>query len=380
MLHAVPTGRKITAWLAVSLAACLASPGAVLGAGEHDFSDLGCDACHTDIDRESATGRTELREDIDARCVKCHQSCTHGRKHAGGEAGSQGMKVILPLGPGHRMACYTCHDPHLDAVDAKTKLKTTYLRINNLKRQLCLNCHSVGSKATGRLKVIYPPSAVIVRGGYTPLLGKAEGLEGGYLTATINGSPFNVKLRPGGAFYLRLKIDEGLNQVRLSDGPEVLWTGEIYGSGDKPRTANYGMISQGHQTNSREECLGCHRDSESFGLVDATSQGELCRRCHPPARERRFLHGPLAAGECLPCHDPHGGSDRSYLRAGGDDLCLGCHNAGEIDHRRGDAGGGGTCLGCHDPHQSDTWYLGRMAGGIIKSELSPPRPAAAVRP
>src|SRR5262249_22841482 len=51
------------------------------------------------------------------------------------------------------------------------------------------------------------------------------------------------------------------------------------------------------------DCTSCHvpetRDAHSF--TDKT-----CASCHQMVKANdRFVHGPVAAGECLPCPDPH---------------------------------------------------------------------------
>jgi hypothetical protein len=42
---------------------------------------------------------------------------------------------------------------------------------------------------------------------------------------------------------------------------------------------------------------------------------ELCYSCHDRVREQvgssSFIHGPVAAGFCIVCHDPHGANERS---------------------------------------------------------------------
>lgn len=347
-------------------------PGGGYAADPHNFSSFGCESCHKDDGRNGKQSDKIFSEDIDALCVKCHDSCSPGKKHQGsqGLSSAKSENSTLPFDKTGKIACYTCHDPHMDFVDRKTKMKTSYLRISNLKRELCLSCHTVGGGKIDGLKVIYPPEKVIVQGNYMPIMGTAKDLSDSHLSLSINGSSFMLRVREG-VFYTRLRMDEGLNIVELSDDGGVLWRGEVYSAGDLRQPADYQMVYYNHQVDSREECLGCHLDERGMPLVSENSSA-ICHRCHQPMNTKKFLHGPLGAGECLPCHGPHGGSGNYYLKSEGPSLCLECHITEEVSgHDEASVDSQSYCLDCHDPHQSDTWYLGKETRVKIKSELIP---------
>lgn len=84
-------------------------------------------------------------------------------------------------------------------------------------------------------------------------------------------------------------------------------------------------------------------------------------------RAQKFTHGPIEAGMCLVCHDPHASDQPAQALLPINDLCLGCHaGVGENGHVvRGISGkshplGGKPdpsrpgrtldCTGCHNPH------------------------------
>lgn len=345
----------------------LLSAGLAFGAEPHDFSDFGCEGCHNTNNVDAEVMGDELNENIDAWCVKCHDSCSHGKKHGGAQISGSFKSTALPLRQSGKVACFTCHDPHMSFMDRKSQMRTSYLRISNLKRELCLNCHRVGGKDTGSFKVIYPPQKVIVHNGYVPLIGRAEELSGKRLKVTLNGASFSLRVQDD-IFYARLKIDEGLNYIELSIMDVTLWKGEIYSLEAEGDTVNYDMVYYSHQTDSPADCLGCHKNREGMMSIAAANSPELCQRCHQPKNTKKFVHGPLGAGECLPCHDPHGGSGPFYLKAEGSKLCLMCHLPEEID-RHADTvtiSKNTPCLECHDPHQSDTWYLGKGSKMTMK--------------
>ena len=118
-----------------------------------------------------------------------------------------------------------------------------------------------------------------------------------------------------------------------------------------------------HEPLVEGECQACHervvaehplKKGRSFKLV--AEGAALCLECHDvfaPASGK--LHAAVDDGECLACHNPHGGSSVGLLRADGDlkVICFECHDAApfELPHVHGPAAAG-VCLECHDPHQS----------------------------
>ena len=107
-------------------------------------------------------------------------------------------------------------------------------------------------------------------------------------------------------------------------------------------------------------CVSCH--SGHAGENDhalAKPAEELCLDCHAsvmessPGKKAAYTHSPVALGQCVLCHDPHGTRDRRMVR---DDLykvCQKCHDpvdpavvAAHPDYPIADA----NCLSCHDPH------------------------------
>ncbi len=113
---------------------------------------------------------------------------------------------------------------------------------------------------------------------------------------------------------------------------------------------------------------------------------ELCSYCHyeksadNPDNNDKFLHGPVAAGECIVCHHPHQ-SPRPFMLLKSPDweLCSSCHgdeNEKSFKHMNADAGSGsaGTannkCIECHDPHSSSRQYMLKKSADITKSSAT----------
>jgi predicted CXXCH cytochrome family protein len=110
-------------------------------------------------------------------------------------------------------------------------------------------------------------------------------------------------------------------------------------------------------------CLSCHEVKESGGTVRITLAGgvtadnetALCLTCHDDMAARlkqKAVHAPVAGGACSSCHDPHGSDFRFMLPAEGTASCLTCHS--DIQEAMGAAfthePAKQACTVCHDPH------------------------------
>lgn len=100
-----------------------------------------CATCHTtanaaELNQDKSRARTMLRPDLEAVCAKCHGN--EGPSHKTNIPSKPKSPAELPLGPGRRITCTTCHwihgeDNHFGA----------FLRIDNRRGKLCLSCHTM---------------------------------------------------------------------------------------------------------------------------------------------------------------------------------------------------------------------------------------------
>jgi predicted CXXCH cytochrome family protein len=121
------------------------------------------------------------------------------------------------------------------------------------------------------------------------------------------------------------------------------------------------------------------------GLSDESPA--LCGRCHQKALfEGKLVHGPVAAGMCAACHDPHAADNVGLLKKDPAALCLDCHaNVKNKPHLIVGFSGGGHplgdskqprqvadplrsgkpfyCVACHEPHRSERPKLSRFDKG-----------------
>jgi len=88
------------------------------------------------------------------------------------------------------------------------------------------------------------------------------------------------------------------------------------------------------------------------------ARGEICLTCHVTFKEKlkkKFIHTPLAEGECTGCHSPHTSDHQRLLVADPADVCYTCHDnltpQGAMSTHQVVVEG--KCVLCHDPHASD---------------------------
>ncbi len=340
----------------------LVVPGNVFAARGHSFSESECSSCHQEMGRGKAWTMTFPKADISAQCVQCHNSCDNWESHSGRSGSEAKMSRALPLQGGESIDCVTCHSTHGDVGGEDAGPNVGMLRISNLKRELCLNCHRQEGERSVRVDVTVPPDNAVIHDTHVPLLGRVENLSESHIRVRVNGAAFPLKVS-GGLFHTRLRMEEGINRIELTLHGETLWAGNIFRARGGDRPTYYGRTYSGHQTGSIQECMGCHEQEDGLLLADTSSAPGLCYRCHEPFNGKRYLHGPLAVGECTSCHDPHGGTGPYHLRGSEVTLCLTCHEEDEVlGHDGGrDAVAEGSCSSCHDPHQSDRKFFRREA-------------------
>jgi predicted CXXCH cytochrome family protein len=115
-----------------------------------------------------------------------------------------------------------------------------------------------------------------------------------------------------------------------------------------------------HKPVASGDCLPCHdpHGGATGKFLRGSSMSQLCNQCHKDMTDgKKFVHGPVAAGACEACHQPHASQNPKLLVAQGKDLCFGCHKemadqmkAARVTHKPVMEG---ECSQCHDPHASD---------------------------
>lgn len=299
--------------------------------------------------KKIAEQRGGAATDNSANCGKCHDACENGRSHSGRRAVGERSSQELPLDAEGRTTCITCHESRRHAVPA---VSGDHLRISNLRRELCLACHRQEIQAGPRVEIISPLDRALVQEERLAFFGRAVRLSGADLAVRINGSEFHLPVS-GGEFSTWLTLQAGVNSIDVTQGERLLWSGEIFrGEG---ALGGYRLASSGHRTGNRAQCRECHLKRDEARPGGAATA--LCYGCHDRIDEKRYVHGPLAVGDCLVCHDPHSGYGAAHLRQEQESLCGNCHAGQESLARTTCKASGKECVDCHDPHQSDRRYL-----------------------
>lgn len=81
---------------------------------------------------------------------------------------------------------------------------------------------------------------------------------------------------------------------------------------------------------------------------------EMCFDCHGSyAQPKRYVHGPVAVGQCDFCHDPHGSREEASLHDAIPVICYRCHDQSSIESLPShDKETVSECTLCHEAHSS----------------------------
>ena len=106
------------------------------------------------------------------------------------------------------------------------------------------------------------------------------------------------------------------------------------------------------------DCRACHEDDDHAAhTFQIKTEGRgLCDFCHidKAGTEGPVVHEPLAKGDCLECHDPHGSEHRKMLKFDSmGELCTSCHTETVHGSTPHEPVAQGDCTACHSPHTAD---------------------------
>ncbi len=112
-----------------------------------------------------------------------------------------------------------------------------------------------------------------------------------------------------------------------------------------------------HPPYQEKSCDACHDIERSHRLLDR--QPDLCYQCHEDFSDTyTALHGPVAAGYCTQCHNPHMSRTERLLKRKGQNLCTYCHTKAIVLKNDVHDGIEDTdCQECHNPHGGDDVYM-----------------------
>ena len=148
-------------------------------------------------------------------------------------------------------------------------------------------------------------------------------------------------------------------------------------AGERPLPGG-GQLVSAHTAFLDRRCAECHGDRASFGFTTtgfSDLDARVCAKCHAGVEQAPHPHGPVAAGVCLACHDPHASRYPLLLVDTSPALCLSCHQH-ELEGSLATpihADLSRDCLECHNGHGSDRPYLLRPPD-TWAADIPPPPP------
>ena len=120
-----------------------------------------------------------------------------------------------------------------------------------------------------------------------------------------------------------------------------------------------------HEPVASGECTSCH-DPHFSPRPRLLKLEKGCEECHDAFPKAAYVHSPIRTGKCTDCHNPHAGASQKLLVRAGNALCGECHESIHARHRSAAHTGPMTrlpqefprdgqmlaCTGCHSAHQS----------------------------
>lgn len=106
-----------------------------------------------------------------------------------------------------------------------------------------------------------------------------------------------------------------------------------------------------HRPYAEKQCDDCHDKTTESGFV-VKNKLDLCFHCHTDFIKGGYVHGPVAVGDCLACHDPHTSTLPVLLKVKAADICAVCHKEGRqaASMHASTVTAGMACVSCHSPH------------------------------
>lgn len=178
-------------------------------------------------------------------------------------------------------------------------------------------------------------------------------------------------------FLLLTSCDEGKRHHVLTfffDGVPPLG-GAVSASKSSDPNAKAAGASPGENWSIHEpvkDCTQCHgrqpRRGFSAKVQLVAEVPQLCYQCHSKFTALEgWVHGPVAAGDCLLCHNPHRTRTESLLKKPIPELCYQCHETRAIHLiDKHDQSSHAHCNDCHEGHAS-------VARSLLRPSVAAPK-------
>ncbi len=194
------------------------------------------------------------------------------------------------------------------------------------------------------VRYLAPAPGSAIAGGKVFLIGRLV-KDHAKAELSLNGKPIPGLKMQGSAFSAEFQPAPGQNLVEARERGAVLGSLK-FSFGPKGSGPAYRF----HQALPDGNCAKCHQ-----GKNPPVVKAGICFGCHD-VWKHAFQHGPVAAGECLFCHDPHGSTEPKLVRLEATKQCTTCHSQpSSQEHIK--SGKNKECTACHDPHGGSKKYF-----------------------
>ncbi|MDD5774085.1 MAG: cytochrome c3 family protein [bacterium] len=218
-------------------------------------------------------------------------------------------------------------------------------------------CNGVCGK---NLDIIFPKGEKLeLDQEYLPVIGKYTGSDK-ELKLMLNNSSINtIKLEKGNIFTDKIKLNSGVNELKIVNGAETQTINILYEKEKKNTQSDYVKVLI-HAPILDNECSECHTKElkDKYPSVDVSKV--ICFNCHDSFEKNKFVHGPIGSGACTACHDPHGSIEVRFLRENKNKICYMCHEEESITEHLANLKNSNKeeCSYCHDSHGGkDKFFL-----------------------
>ena len=216
------------------------------------------------------------------------------------------------------------------------------------------------------LRIVYPTNSSIVKNERIRVVGLVKDPSTKNVTCQVKGGEVlgnaSIPVNAGG-FSVLVSLKKGLNEISISaPSGRAFQKVSVFFSKDEGKAPEGFRRYYSHSPVEGEgQCEDCHNLKGGSPGYQNIIPSATCQtgQCHPKMGKDKFVHGPVGAGTCIVCHNPHGSPNKGMVTRQGGQMCYICHEAekekfkGKVVHY---PVAEGDCTGCHDPHQSKTKY------------------------
>ncbi len=239
--------------------------------------------------------------------------------------------------------------------------------------------HAQQKSAVKEIIIVSPPNGSFVTATTVFLAGHIVGakVDSVMIKGVSVKEPKGKLVIKNNTFGTMITLKKGVNILNFSTGGikkqvKIFYTpGDTLAKGFKPPKGFKRFYI--HTKVGQLTCTQCHRKRRgkiNYQRITPARSNCTTGKCHPKiGKDATHVHGPVGAGVCISCHNPHGSFERLELERTGQDLCLVCHEAKrkefnqEVIHPPVEDG----CVDCHDPHQSNMRFQLRGDGKRVSS-------------